>query len=97
MPYQLKLLKRLKTERWKVRIHDAEGPEEPHVTIYRKARKWRLSLRTGKFLDPGDSWNQIDKGVRSTIEKKWKQLCKEWDNRFKHFNPIKSNDDEKKS
>ena len=94
MPYLLTLLRPLTLAGWKVRIHDAEGPEEPHVTIYKKSRKWRLSLRTGKFLDPGAKWSQIDSDVRSVVRKKWRILRKEWDKRHGHFNPIKSEDDE---
>jgi len=57
MPYILLLLKALKQAGWKVKIHDSERLEPPHVTIYQKMRKWRLSLRDGKFLDRGDKWS----------------------------------------
>lgn len=94
MPYPLKLRRSLTLAGWRVRIHDAEGPEEPHVTIYKKGRKWRLSLRTGEFLDAGDKWSQIDNDVRSAIRKKWSTLRKEWNKRYGHFNPISSEDAE---
>ena len=95
MPYILNLLTALRQAGWKVKIHDAEGPEEPHVTIYKKRRKWRLSLRTGKFLDEGDKWSQIDKGVRTRIEneKNWETLQDEWDKLHGSHNPISSEED----
>ena len=64
MPFNLPLAKGLKKAGWKVKIHDFERLEDPHVTIYCKLRKWRLSLRTGDFLDVGDKWSQIDEAVK---------------------------------
>src|SRR6056297_2728823 len=92
MPYKLTLAKALRLAGWKVKIHDAEGAEEPHVTIYRKLRKWRLSLRTGHFLDPGDKWSEIDDDVKSRImnAKNWKTVQKEWDKLHGRYNPISS-------
>ncbi len=63
MPYVLQLSKVLQQAGWKVKIHDFERLEPPHVTIYRKRRKWRLSLRDGTFLDQGDKWSQIDQKI----------------------------------
>ena len=79
MPFVLKLLPTLKQAGWKVKIHDSERLEPPHVTIYQKMRKWRLSLRDGDFLESGDRWSQIDDGVRRAIENNWKTLMDEWD------------------
>jgi hypothetical protein len=95
MPFTLNLSKALCQAGWKVKIYDAEGPEEPHVTIYRKSRTWRLSLRTGRFLDEGDKWSQIDKGVRMRIENKknWKTLQAQWDRLHGKHNPISSEED----
>ena len=36
---------------WKVKIRDDERNETPHATILRKRQAWRVSLRTGMFLD----------------------------------------------
>lgn len=47
MPFILELLLTLKQAGWKVKIHDSERLEPPHVTIYQKMQKWRLSLRSG--------------------------------------------------
>ncbi|QDT95280.1 hypothetical protein [Gimesia aquarii] len=82
MPYVLLLLQALKQAGWKVKIHDSERLEPPHVTIYQKRRKWRLALRDGTFLDKGDKWSQIDDAVKDTIQDKdnWKLLKTEWNN-----------------
>lgn len=93
MPYSLDLEHVLAQAGWKVKIHDAEGPEEPHVTIYKKLRRWRLSLRTAEFLDQGDKWSQIHKKVRAAIENEWHTIQDEWDRLHPH-NPISSEDDD---
>lgn len=93
MGYDLSLSKILKKEGWKVKIRNDERLEEPHVTIIRKCDVWRLSLRTDKFLEAGQGWQQIDKGVRAAIEAKWETLQQEWDAFYPH-NPISSENDE---
>ena len=95
MPYKLPLSKGRRQAGWKVKIHNAEGPEEPHVTVYRKMRRWRVALRgdPGRFLDKGDKWSQLDKEVQTAIKKEWGELRKEWDKRHAH-NPVSSEGDE---
>lgn len=95
MPYVLLLLQALKQAGWKVKIHDSERLEPPHVTIYQKMRKWRLSLRDGKFLDKGDKWSQIDDAVKNTIQDKdnWKLLKTEW-NKIHDDNPVEIEEDD---
>jgi hypothetical protein len=90
MPYTLTLSKTLRKAGWQVKIYDAEGPEEPHVSIFRKGRKWRKSLRTGEFLDEGDRSSQIDDNVRAAIERNWETLQKEWVKIHGKVNPISS-------
>ena len=90
MPYSVPLNKSLRKAGWQAKIYDAEGPEEPHVSIFRRGRKWRVSLRTGQFLDDGDSWSQVDDAVRTAIESEWTTLQSEWDKRHGHINPISS-------
>ena len=84
MPYILPLSASLKKARWKVKIYENERLEPPHITILKKDRTWRYSLRDKEFLDSGDSWNQIDKGVRDAIEDEdnWKLLKAEWDKKY---------------
>jgi hypothetical protein len=87
MPYGLPLSKPLRQSGWKVKIHDLERLEPPHVTIYCRMRKWRLALQTGNFLDRGDRWTQIDDEVREAIEAAWVTLQAEWD-RIHPDNPV---------
>jgi len=61
MPYALQLTQALRQAGWKVKIHDFERLETPHATIYRKKRKWRLSLRDGAFLDRGTTGARLTK------------------------------------
>ncbi len=93
MPYNLRLPQRLAQAGWKVKIYDAEGPEEPHVTIYRKGQSWRVSLRTGNFLDTSSSWRQINNDVRKAIESNKKTLQDEW-GELHGDNPISSEEEE---
>jgi len=93
MPYELDLPRAQKQGGWKVKIHDLERLEEPHATIYRKMRKWRLSLRSGVFLDRGDKWSQIDESVKEIIERNWLILQAEWD-RIHPDNPVRGEDDD---
>ncbi len=76
-----------------MKIYDAEGPEEPHVSIFRRGRKWRISLRTGELLDEGDK-NQIDADVRATIERRWRTLRAAWDKIHGKSNPISRQESE---
>lgn len=93
MPFVLELLQALRRAGWKVKIHDSERLEPPHVTIYRKMRKWRLSLRDGSFLDRGDNWGQIHKDVRAAIDENWQALIEEWDE-IHPDNPVNGEDDD---
>lgn len=87
MPFVLQLNTALKQAGWKVKIHDYERLEPPHITVYQKMRKWRLSLRNGEFLDIGDKWSQIDDDVCTAILDKWDELITEWD-RIHPENPV---------
>ena len=49
MAYTLPLPTRFK--QWKVKIHDLERVEPPHVHIIRRTESWRLDLRTGRYMD----------------------------------------------
>src|SRR5262245_32985964 len=93
MPFVLQLLPALKQAGWKVKIHDSERLEPPHVTVYCKLRKWRLSLRDGTFLDQGAKWSQIHAEVREAIEAEWETLRDAWDRLFPD-NPVRSEEEE---
>jgi hypothetical protein len=86
MPYELPLPAALTP--WKVKILDNELLfEEPHVTIRFKAKHWRLSLRSGKFLDKTPSPSDVSPAVLATVQSKLEFLGKEWDKRFP-TNPV---------
>ncbi len=93
MPFVLQLPQALKRAGWKVKIHDSERLEPPHITIYCKMRKWRLSLRDGRFLDNGDDWSRINDDVRAAIDENWQALIGEWDE-IHPDNPVSGEDDE---
>ncbi len=93
MPYSLSLTAVLRKAGWRVKFYDAEGPEEPHVSIFRRGEQWRLSLRNGTFLD-GGKWSEIDDAVKAAIMKEWHTLRSEWDKLHGKFNPISSEPEE---
>ena len=83
MPYDLPLHRVLRKAGWRVKIHDFERLEPPHVTILRGTREWRIGLRDGAFLiPPGGSWREIDEEVRKAIEDNWTELQEVWDQKY---------------
>lgn len=90
MPFSLSLKEVLRKAGWQVKIYDAEGPEEPHVSIFRRGKKWRVSLRTGNFLYPGGKWSEIDDDVKAAIQRGWSTLQAEWDRLHGMINPVSS-------
>lgn len=93
MPYNLPLGVVLRRAGWRVTIYDAEGPEEPHVTIHRRGKSWRISLRTGRFLDRGSQWRQIDKEIKKAVQNNMEILQREWDELHDEVNPISSDEE----
>jgi hypothetical protein len=93
MPFDLPLGKVLRQAGWKVKIHDFERLEPPHVTIYFKRRTWRLGLRDRKFMHAGDKWSHIDDEVREAILESWDLLCDAWDERHAD-NPIEPEEED---
>ncbi len=91
MPFELPLSKRLKSEKWKVKIRDQERVEDPHLTLLRNNDLvWRIGLRSLDFLvPPGGSWKEIDRGVEKAIRDNWTMLQAEWDRMYPE-NPISS-------
>jgi hypothetical protein len=87
MPYKLRLTVVLNKAGWRVSIYDAEGAEEPHVSIFRRKQSWRISLRSGELLD-GASWRDIDASVKGLIELHWERLKIEWNAIHRTNNPI---------
>ena len=95
MAFDLQLPRRLVKAGWKVKIRDKERLEEPHVSIIKGTRAWRLALRSGGFLDDG-SWKDFPGPLRASIEAAWDLLCREWNQMYPH-NPVlaaEDNDDD---
>lgn len=93
MPYDLRLPKKLK-DLWKVKIQDKELLyEEPHVTIWKKATRWRWGLRSRSILDPQPDPGEVSKEILDLIEENYSELCVQWDARFPS-NPVAEEDDD---
>ena len=86
MAFDLPLSRRLAKAGWKVKIRDKERLEEPHLTIIRGTRSWRIGLRSGAFLDEG-KWKDFPDELREAIEQNWNPLSREWDAMNPH-NPV---------
>ncbi len=87
MAFELDLPRQLAKAGWKVKIRDKERLEEPHVTIIRGTRSWRLGLRRGAFLDEDSEWKDLPRKLRTIIEDNWERLCHAWDEMYPH-NPV---------
>ena len=88
MPYDLPLSDGLKQAGWKVKVLDKEPPrEEPHVTIFRKQRKWRYGIRRGEFLDRVPSPRDVPDEVLNAIRADHANVAAYWDRVHPH-NPI---------
>jgi hypothetical protein len=82
---------RLAKAGWKVKVRDKERLEQPHLTIIRRARAWRVGLRDGRFLDAG-RWKDFPDAIREAIERNWDRLCQEWDAMYPH-NPVRGQEE----
>jgi hypothetical protein len=69
--------------------------EEPHITIWRKAVRYRFSLRRRVFLDPKPDPSAIPQSLLTHIYIHWEDLCDAWNARFP-ANPVDDADEEKK-
>ena len=80
MPYEFPLSKKLKSQRWKIKVWDREGGEDPHVTIMFKENWWRWSIRRRQFMDTSPDPADIPKEVLAILEKgeNYRQLCLGW-------------------
>ncbi len=69
---------------WKAKLRDDERNETPHVTLLRRRQAWRMSLRTGEFLDahpdPADVPEELVEhvwGKRQTLRTRWNAMYPE--------------------
>jgi hypothetical protein len=72
---------------WKVKIHDRERVEPPHVTIKRKTMSWRWSLRSKRFLDREPDPRDVPEGLLEAFHPFLELLCTTWDRMYPE-NPI---------
>ena len=92
MPFNLPLSPRLSKGGWKVKIRDKEGPEMPHVSILRGTQTWRVSLRSGRFMDRKPNRAEVPEELLVHIDKNWDRLCAEWDERYPN-NPVQGDEE----
>ena len=95
MPYSL-TLEPWASQEWKVKIFDLEGPEDPHVTIYRRTSlRWRVNLRTGELMDMKPPPRGLPAGLLDAVLTRFDELRSAWD-RLHPDNPVAgtSDDDE---
>ena len=77
MAYSLPLPARFK--QWRVKIHDLELVEPPHVHILRKTESWRLDLRTGEYMDDEPDPSDVPDELRDIIDQNWAVIQAQWD------------------
>ncbi len=94
MAFSLPLARQLREACWKVKIFDKENREPPHVTIVRGTKKWRINLRTRRFMDRHPPGRDVDDEVIQAIWDNWDLLQEKWD-RMHPDNPVEGADDAK--
>jgi len=87
MAYSLPLSPQLARARWKVKIFDKENREPPHVTIVRGTVKWRINLRSRKFMDRYPPPRDVPAEIIEAIFENWDLLIAEWDRSYPN-NPV---------
>lgn len=88
MQYELPLPDPLPNDGWKVKIFDREPAyEEPHITIVRRRKRWRISLREHGPMDKDPPYSDISDDVMDEVEANWDLLEKEWNKRHPN-NPV---------
>lgn len=92
MPFTLPLPAEWSDQEWKVKIFGDERNEEPHVTIIRKTQRWRVSLRTGEFLDRTPPPRDVPAGLAEWIWKRRRTLRNRWNEMYPE-NPVFSQED----
>ena len=92
VPFDLRLPVALRKAGWKVKIFDREIREPPHITIIRKKVRWRINLRTGKFMDKQPNPTDVPAEVSQVVRSNWTMLRQRWDERYP-YNPTADNED----
>jgi Domain of unknown function (DUF4160) len=87
MPFNLPLPEALSRERWKVKVFEKETVEPPHVTIIKGMEKWRIDLRTMKFMDKKPLSRNVPDELVEHIRANKDVLVKQWNAKYPH-NPV---------
>jgi len=82
MPFALRLLDAWARLGWKAKIREDERNEEPHVSIIFKLWTWRLSLRTGEFLDSTPPPRNVPVELVEWIWSQRELLRARWDEKY---------------
>ena len=72
---------------WRVKISDKEMAEEPHATIIKRTKRWRISLRTGGFMDSKPPRREVPAGLVDHVRSRREELAEAWDEMYPH-NPV---------
>jgi hypothetical protein len=73
---------------WKVKVLDREDPREtPHVTIFRRTRKWRVGIRDSEFLDDDPPPRDVPREILAAIQADLAAITAYW-NRVHPSNPV---------
>lgn len=92
LPADIKLKCKYK-DHWKLKIHDKEEVEPPHVTIYGPGEKWRWDLRDKKFMDKEPPPRDVHKEIVKEVGERWVEISYEW-NLIHADNPVDIDEDE---
>ena len=87
MPFELPLPSGLNDGTWKVKISEKETVEPPHVTIIRRTDRWRVNLRTMKFMDKKPPSRDVPQELVEHITAKRDELVKQWNAKYP-LNPV---------
>src|SRR5215218_7353234 len=82
MPFTLRLPGEWATLGWKAKIREDERNEEPHVSILFKLWAWRLSLRTGEFLDIAPPPRNVPAELVEWVWSRRELLRVKWDEKY---------------
>ncbi len=84
MAFALALPSQWAQQGWKVKVRDDERHRTPHVTLLCRWRSWRMSLRTGAFLDADPDPAEVPEGLvelvwgkRQVLRTRWNELYPE--------------------
>jgi hypothetical protein len=84
MPVDFPLPAPFRRHGWRLKIYDKERLEPPHVTLLYRTRRWRVSLRTGRFLDRRPAPREVPQALVDHIVRNLDAYCSEWNEMYPH-------------